>query len=196
MGGRAYINIRGLKKEVAKQYSKKFATRVSSRIRASVAAAKKQMLAEFEQHSVTQDLDSGAGSSNLMGGGDLFSFIGFNSGDRPTNALRAFLLNSLKVSIVRVSNGEVGVEFRINVPTKEQLEGLTPIPWAAGRSWLREVEIGIPGLGQYLVKDSPASRSGAAIQVKGMVQQAEFNGVPYMTKILGNLIKNLTSNLR
>ena len=191
----ASINMRGLKKEISSQYTRRFKQIIEMQIRSKVEAARKQLLMEFDNHEVTRDLSSGPGSGNLAGGGDLFSFIGFDASDRPTNALRVYLLRSLRVRVSQVLRNEIGVNFHISLPTKEEMELLSPMPWAPGRSWLREVEMGIPGLGQYLVKESPSSRSGAAIQVKGVVNSNKFGGVPYMTEILGNLIKNLTSSL-
>mgnify|MGYP001277472790 CR=1 FL=1 len=189
----AKINMKGLQREIAGQYSVKFRRAIERTIRRDVNKTKMKMLAEFDNHSVTRDLQGG--SSTFPGGGDLFSFIGFNSGDKPTSALRALLLKSLRVKFIKTSRMETEVVFDISLPSMSEIEALTPMPWAPGRSWAKEIETGISGLGQYLVKDSPSSRSGKAIQVKGTIRSSDMSGKPYMTEILGNLIKNLTSNL-
>lgn len=189
----AQINMKGLRREIAGQYSTKFRKKIERSIRSDVSKVKAQMLAEFDSHSVTRGVQGGG--SSLPGGGDLFSFIGFKSGDKPTSALRALLLKSLRVKFIKTSRIESEVIFDISIPPTSEIESLTPMPWAPGRSWAKEIETGISGLGQYLVKDSSASRSGKAIQVKGIIRSSDMSGKPYMTEIIGNLIKNLTSSL-
>lgn len=191
----AEINIRGLKREIAGQYSAKFKKKLASKIIADVEKVKKQMLAEFDSHSVTQDIEAGPNASNIAGGGSLFGLIGFNSGDDPIQRLRAFLIKTLKVKINNISSKDVEFSFTVDIPTKEELDSLAPLPWAAGRSWIDEVERGVSGLGRFLVKQSPASRSGNAIQVDGQVRSSSMSGEPYITKIIANMIKNLTSTL-
>lgn len=191
----AIINMQGLQKELARKYSAKFSRRMKKQIMNDVESAKKQMIAEFEAHSVTQDIEAGPNSSNLGSGGNLFSLIGFESGDRPIDRLRLLLLKSVSVKVGAVSNGEVGFAITIDIPSKEQIDSVTPLPWAGGRSWVDEVERGVSGLGQYLVKKTAASRSGTAIQVKSTVRQSSLGGQPYMTEIIANLIKNLTKTL-
>ena len=46
------------------------------------------------------------------------------------------------------------------------------MPWAKGRSWVRGVEYGMSGIGQYMYsnKDFSQSRSGSAIQNKGKLR--------------------------
>jgi len=191
----AQINMKGLRREIAGQYSVKFKKIMIAKIKADVEKVKRQMLAEFSAHKITQDLDSGPSGGSLAGGGSLFSFIGFDSGDSPTNTIRAILISSLKVSVTRVLRSDIEVNFRIDIPSMNEIEAATPLPWAPGMSWVREIEKGITGFGQYLVKDSPSSRSGKAIQVKGNINSGNMNGTIYMTQIIGNLVRNLTKTL-
>ena len=153
------------------------------------------MIAEFNNHYVTKDIEAGPGASNLGGGGNLFSLIGFDSGAQPIDRLRLLLLKSVSVKINKISKSDVSFMISIDIPSKEEIDAASPLPWAGGRSWVDEVERGVSGLGQYLVKKSPSSRSGAAIQVDSVVRQGSMSGTPYMTKIISNLIKNLTKNL-
>ena len=191
----ARINMQGLKREVARQYSAKFKKSVEKQIISNVEKVKKQMIAEFESHAVTKDIEAGPSASNLSGGGSLFALIGFEAGDDPVDRLRAFLLNSLKVKIKNISRAEVEFSFMLNIPSKEEMDAISPLPWAAGRSWIDEIERGVSGLGRFLVKQSSSSRSGTGIQVDGQVRQSALSGTPYITEIITNLIKNLTSTL-
>lgn len=191
----AWINMKGLQKEISKQYSMGFRKQMERKIRQDVKQAQTKMVLAFESHDVTRDLDRGPSGSSLPGGGDLFSFIGFESGDRPTNALRALLTRGIKVQFISSLKNDIEATFQIDIPTKEQIEELTPMPWAPGRSWAREIEMGIPGLGQYLVTDSSASRSGKAIQVKSVIRSGQFGAKSYMTKILSTFIADLTKTI-
>ena len=191
----ARINMQGLKREVAGEYSAKFKKSVEKQIISNVEKVKKQMIAEFESHAVTKDIEAGPSASNLSGGGSLFALIGFEAGDDPVDRLRAFLLNSLKVKVKNISRNEVGFSFMLDIPSKEEMDAISPLPWAAGRSWIDEVERGVSGLGRFLVKQSSSSRSGTGIQVDGQVRQSALSGTPYITEIIANLIKNLTSTL-
>lgn len=187
--------MKGLQKEISKQYSASFRKQMERKIRQDVKQAQAKMLLAFESHDVTRDLDRGPSGSSLAGGGDLFSFIGFNAGDRPTNALRMLLTKGIKVQFISSLQNDIEATFRIDIPSTEQIEELTPMPWAPGRSWAREIEMGIPGLGQYLVTDSPASRSGKAIQVKNIIRSGQFGAKSYMTKILSTFIADLTKTI-
>lgn len=191
----AQINMRGLKRELSNQYSKKFKRQLEKQIISDVEKVKKELIAEFDSHSVTQDIEAGASASNVPGGGSLFALIGFNAGDNPTDRLRAFLLSSLKVKIKNVTNNEIGFSFLLDLPSKEEMDAISPLPWASGRSWIDEVERGVSGLGRFLVKQSPSSRSGSAIQIDGQIRQSGLSGKPYITQIIKNLLKNLTSTL-
>jgi len=189
------INMRGLKKEIAQQYSRKFKKQVERKILADVEKVKKQLIDEFNSHSVTTDIEAGPSASNVPGGGSLFALIGFEAGDDPTQRLRAFLLSSLKVNIKNIGRNDVEFSFILDLPSREDMDAISPLPWAAGRSWLDEVERGVSGLGRFLVKQSASSRSGTAIQVDGQVRQSSLSGKPYMSQIIKNLLKNLTSTL-
>ena len=187
--------MQGLRAEIAGQYSARFKKSVEKKIISDVEKVKKQMLAQFDSHAVTQDIEAGPSASNISGGGSLFGLIGFNAGDAPVQRLRAFLIKTLKVKINNVSKRNIEFSFLVDIPTKEQLDALAPLPWAAGRSWIDEVERGVSGLGRFLVKQSPASRSGSAIQVDGQVRSSSMSGRPYITEIIANMIKNLTATL-
>jgi hypothetical protein len=127
------------------------------------------------------------GSRTLGGIGNLYTFIGFQAGSHPIKALR----KSLEKYSIRYNNLRGGLRAVIEVPTKEDVFTVTPMPWAMGRSWARGIERGISGLGQYLVKSSsiPQSRSGRAIEVKGKIRSGKFSNVSYMSALLNDYYK-------
>lgn len=143
---------------------------VREEVSEKVKDSKERMLSEFNNHPVTKEIDAGptaSNTSNTLGGyGNLFSFIGFDRGDNPTQPVKDVLSRKTYTKIRRVAKrGSYKVET--NVPTKSELENLGPIPWASGMSWIRGIEKGISGLGRYFYKGkfSKVSRSGTGVQV-------------------------------
>lgn len=193
----ARINLPGLRREISQQYNRTFARRVRQKVESDVEKAKARMIAAFDSHSVTKDLDGGGGGNLVGGEGDLFSLIGFEKGSKPINELRMLLLRSVRVSNVMPMGGaDIAVSITIDIPSMDEIREVTPLPWASGRSWVDEVENGVSGLGNYIVKESPASRSGKAIQVKSQVRSASMGGVEYVSEIISNLINDITKNVQ
>ena len=169
-------------------------------VRQEFEKVKRETINEFNNHLVTQEIEAGPNADNIsrtLGGrGNLFSFIGFNKGDKPTVPIRqAFEDMTLTSTIVR-RNGSS--ESQILYPSKDDIFKVTPMPWAEGRSWAAGIEQGISNLGQFLQKSTPESRSGAGIQSKNQVSQAQFNKTPYISAIVKSLerkIKELNSSI-
>ena len=160
---------------------------------------KQRMLRAFDSHPVTRELRGGANSPNLSGTlpnkGNLFGFIGFPSGADVISTLRSALENiNIKPKFSR-GNPKGGEKiFLVTIPSAAELYGLTPLPWASGRSWLQGVEHGMSGLGQYMyTTNSSVSRSGAGIQTD-ISAGGSLTGVTYLTNggILADFEMNLT----
>jgi hypothetical protein len=155
--------------------------------------AQNQMIQSYETDPVTVEIDGGVlasnSSSTLGGKGNLFSFIGFESGSDPTQPVKQLLRNKINFSVKALTNGNFKIE--IAAPTKEDLYNISPIPWNPGRSWLDGIEKGIAGLGSYVYKDSPSSRSGKGIQTKTSVG-GRFSNRSYMSTILKEFLGNVT----
>ena len=109
---------------------------------------KSQMIEEFENHPVTVEIKEGPSAKNtsgtLNGYGNLFSYIGFEDGDDPISPVIE-LLDKTTVQFSRLSND--GPIWNVFMPAKQDVWDVTPMPWAAGRSWAKGVESGISGLG-------------------------------------------------
>ena len=158
------------------------------------------MLAEFDSHPVTKEIEGGPNTTNrsgtLGGTGNLFSFIGFNKGDRPTKAVRRILEASTRLKGLKENpDGSLGFEVIIEIPTKSEIKDSSPIPWAAARSWVIGIEQGLSGLGQFLVKPG-AGRSGGGLEVSGSIRSGKFKNTKYVSQILANLQSNLIQFLR
>jgi len=156
-----------------------------------VKAAQQNLLKSFEKHPVTSEIRGGASSSNLsgtLGGiGNLFTYIGFSSGDKPLTILRVLL----EQYEIRYHHAKGRTTINITVPTTAELFKATPMPWATGRSWAKGIETGISGLCRYLYQDSARSRSGGALQVKGRLRAGKFSNTSYLSSLLNNYYKEI-----
>lgn len=162
--------------------------------------AKRDLIDNFTNHQVTQEIEEGPGATNSSGtiigaAGNLFTFIGFHDGDTPISPIRQYLQDKGLVyktsKFVKSSRKEGLYQFRVNAPILKDIEGLTPMPWESGRSWVRGIEKGISGIGHYMYKQGVASsRSGGGIQIQGTLG-ASFKRVSYMSMLINNYLKNL-----
>jgi hypothetical protein len=162
-------------------------------VRREVEKEKALFRADFESHSVTQELEGGENASNLsgtLGGyGNLFSFLGFNAGDNPTTPVKVLIQKILLDSNIQTSSN--GFKIKINIPSKEEFASVTRLPWEGGRSWLLDVERGISGLGAFLYGRFTSSRSGGGIQSKYNYSNRVFRNVKYFSEIYNKFIKRL-----
>ena len=153
----------------------------------------KEFITSFNAHPVTQEIEGGARSTNIsgtLGGvGNLFTYIGFDSGSNPIKPLR----NLLETYDIRYNITRDRIQITIEVPTKEEVFLATPLPWAMGRSWARGIERGISGFGEYLVKNTrlARSKSGFAIQTDSKIRGGRFSNTSYMSTLLNNYYKKI-----
>jgi hypothetical protein len=78
-------------------------------------------------------------------------------------------------------------------PSVKEIFEMTPLPWAQGRSWAEGIEKGISNFGQFLAKGGDKSRSGGGIQSENFVSSAEFLPKPYITPMIANFEKCISS---
>ena len=184
---------RGTLKEVQKAVHREasYTRGIKEIIEKKVKEARQTLLKNFEKHPVTAEISGGAKSSNLsgtLGGtGNLFTYIGFSSGDKPLASLRVLL----EAYEIRYHHAKGRTTINITVPTAAELFKATPMPWATGRSWAKGIETGISGLGRYLYQDSAHSRSGGAVQVKGKLRSGKFSNTSYLSSLLNNYYKEI-----
>ena len=159
--------------------------------------ARKDFLREFDEHPITNEIEAGPDASNssgtLSGYGNLFSFIGFSKGDSPVAQLRSYLRSSIRASNLKKERGaRTKAYFTISKPEMKTITAVTPMPWEAGRSWVRSIERGISGFGYYMnTMTRRFSRSGAGIQVDNRLRSGGYVPRKYMSQMLRNLDRNL-----
>ncbi len=199
------INKNSLKKDLNREIGKSVSIKNKAFQVAEQRAkeAKEEMLKNFEASLITKELEAGPEntfnfSSNLngiaLGEGSLFGFIGFNENDKPVSLVRAYLQMSGKIKKTPkkiISGGKTFYQYKIDTPNMSELESITPMPWEAGRSWVRAIEKGISGLGYYLLSNSPKSRSGQGVQASKKLRRATYRPSKYMSSIINSYLKQL-----
>ena len=162
---------------------------------------KAKMVSDFRNHPVTQEIAGGVSSMNTSrtlpdGYGNLFTFIGFNSGDQPTGTIGIILEGGTRfkgMQKIRIQGNKIIVaEFNYSLPQEEQLKNASKMPWS-GRSWLYSIETGISGFGNYMYGVINKSRSGKGIQAKHGIHGGAFRPTAYIRKILSDFKARLLS---
>ena len=92
-------------------------------------------------------------------------------------------------------------KFVVELPSKEEIFDAAPNPWASGRSWIKGIEQGISGFGQYIYDwesghAGPKSRSGSGIQADQKLRGGGFRNTQYLSQILNNLAKNIKDGMK
>jgi hypothetical protein len=188
-----------MKKAVSRQ-----TTKIAAKIKRGKNKAFREFIQEFKTHPVTMELAAGPHASNtsgtLDGYGNLFSFIGFEAGENPTQIIEDYILNKLRQSMVIVPNArQGGWRVVVAIPSLEDIAMFTPMPWAQGRSWVVGIHAGISGLGQYMYSSRGSrynTRSGTAFQVDANIRGGGFQNVPYMVPLLKSLEKKVRDQIR
>lgn len=161
-----------------------------------IEEAQKKLVKDFYRHSITKEISSGPNASNssgtLGGYGNLFSFIGFDSGDDPIAAIAQVIEQKLLITVRAISNGNFRISIA-NPPSKEEIFSVAQIPWANGSSWAEGIERGLSNLGSFLYRGGgiSQSRSGTGIQIKNNLRATSFKTQPYISKIIDRFYKNV-----
>lgn len=154
----------------------------------------KQLLQDnFDSHPVTQELKGGPDASNnsgtLGGYGNLFSFLGFKKGANPVQPVKNLIE---RISLDRkVGANNKNFIIKVKVPSKNDFNMITRLPWESGRSWLFDIERGISGLSAYLYGRFSGSRSGGGIQSKYDYSGRVFRPVKYFNEMYDKFLKNI-----
>lgn len=190
---------RSIKSSIAKQLQRdtQLILQTKNIIEKEFKVLHNKLMQDFESHPVTRELKAGPSSSNISGTlprGNLFGFIGFFAESDPVAEIEK-LLSKTEIFIKRRSMGTKGFiwTYIVTAPSLTDLHKATPMPWAKGLSWLREMEGGgIPNLGQYIHKRADSGRSGAGLQNKKLSGGGRVK-IPYIKTLLNNFEKDLLS---
>jgi hypothetical protein len=163
------------------------------RITNQIESKKNILIAEFENHPVTQEIEGGNSASNssgtLGGYGNLFSFIGFKISDQPVSKVK-YLLTKIRV-LKKIEIKNKIISFDVYAPSLEDFSNASKMPWQSGRSWLIDMEKYISGIGFYLYKQYQKGRSQTGLQSNFDYSNRSFKGVKYFVTMYKNFISNL-----
>lgn len=153
---------------------------------------KEEMLTEFDSHPVTIEIEGGINAQNtsktLNDVTNLYSFIGFEQGDKPVEVIRQMLK---KASYKKILGKDSIINYVFEIPTAQQIFLATPLPWETGRSWAKGIEEGISGLGYY-IKQVKNSRSGLGVQSQNQVRKGvRFNNTQYISSLIKKYNKKI-----
>lgn len=172
-----YIN-----QQAAKRLQNDFRKRVEPRF----FEIKNMMIAEFLAHPVTQEIQGGPDAFNIsgtLGGyGNLFTFIGFEAGDKPVQPILDILESTRLINAGIDSQGVTN--YRVIIPTSKDIFDVTDMPWATGRSWAKGIESGISGLGYYVNKAGGRSSMGIQSKNKTSSGRSKFKNTAYISSLI------------
>jgi hypothetical protein len=175
--------------------------------------AVEEMKMAFEQHPVTQEIAGGLDSENISGtleapfddGDDkgytkanLWGFLGF---DKSPGEVLIPIRQRLdprhpegpKVIYDGRDRDKLTYRYVIKAPSEEAIYNDTGLPWAEGISWVKRVEQGVPGVGQFLNASGRLnSRSGGGIQVEGKLRTGRYRPTAYLSRILNNFLRRVS----
>ena len=193
------LDANAILKKINFKGSKRFQQLAYKLAKKRAAEIKKEVIQDFNSHPVTQEIAQGPKgmSSHLLGGrGNLFGFLGFEQGSKPVMIIRDALINSFEVNrqkmrVTSLKNNVFTVEFDVNVPTAQEIDSISPLPWTT-QSWVKGVEKGITNYSQTIFQPRKGvgslyeshSRSGVALQTKKSINFIKFTPTPYITEIL------------
>lgn len=200
----AKINMKGLRAELAQKGYKVFRDKVAPRLERALQREAQKVLADFDNHPITKEIEAGPGSSNksgtLGGYGNLFTFIGFDRGSDPISPIRSLLARSIKIQSLRKKRNELALVLKFTIPTQEEIAAITPSPWS-NESWVEAVEKGMSGVGRYLYSKNTGrfqtSRSGQAIEATVDVRgSGSSSPTDYISGILKNMLQSIENSLK
>ena len=146
-----------------------------------VEAARAVLQKEFNDHEVTQSLETRSLAKSLGKKASFFEFLGFQQGDNPTKVIRrAFSPQYVSLvsgsGVARRSGKNITYNFKVRYPSMEEIYAVTPANFSGGRSWVKMVQRGVPGggslsytLARFEQDDFNNSRSGTSIQSQSVV---------------------------
>lgn len=169
---------------------------------------KAAVIEQFENDEVTRELVNGAVdpltaniSKTLTGHpgkpvGNLFSFIGFNTGKDVITPVKEALIRGWNIIRTqkkitgRGGSRRITYNFTSKLDTTE-IENASPLPFENG-SWVRAIERGISGVTNYLAGAfGGASRSGGGIQIEHEISGKSYTKRDYLFKFINDALRRL-----
>jgi len=188
--GYVKLDLKGIRKKVLS--SPEVKDLFLSEANKKVNEEKNKLIQNFNSHPVTQEIEAGPlakNSSNTLGGyGNLFSFVGFESGSTPTEPVKD-LLN--KIEVKNIKQVDKGYDITVAYPSQSEIKAVSPLPFEGGKSWVEGIEKGISGFTQYVYKKFLSGRSKQGVQAGSNVRGDSFQKTKYLFSMLKTFSKNI-----
>ena len=189
-----------LRQEILQQARSKIVPKINRAIENNFNDKKDKLIDAFDNHDVTQELENGPeATSRFLSVGNLFSLLGFNAGERPTDALRKILKKDIyldKSSKIEVKQNLIEIKKQVWMPTQDDIRRRAaeelPLEWT-DRSWLDLIERGITGFPWFLSNlgnrnkrklTFKSSRSGTGIETRANFDRGTVPPIKYMSELL------------
>ena len=197
-----FIANKGIRERILKQVKRKFGRSLRFQVAAEVERVKAAHIALFLKHPVTVSMLEKSDAANLIPdsiGGDLPAFLGV-TGTQTKSDIKA-MIDLYKGTVPKFTDARSKViTFKyLNLPSTEDMYGVSPSPWKEGTSWVRQVERGASGLGRFIALERGAedatnnSRTGRGTQAKKNLRSGSKVQTSYVTALLNNYYKELAT---
>ena len=153
----------------------------------------------FLSHPITQAMLNGGDGGLLSAQGDLNSFLGVTEKQarEDIDEILKYYDTASKLKFTKLpKKTKSNLEFEI--PDKNEIFAMTPLPWAEGRSWTKGIEQGVAGFGYFLEtgKTAKYSRTGKGIQIKTKIRSGNAGRTQYISALLNDFRKEARQLLR
>ena len=192
------VNLKKFRKKVSD--SKAVRKKIGDTFEKQLVNRQKRLVAAFDDHPVTQEIQGGRDGSNISGTlngyGNLYTFLGFNHPEDPTSVIRNYLAAKIpyKATSSRSTAKGFAVNFKASLPGIRDIQALSVLSHL-GRSWVTGVERGkIDGFQYYLNRKKyiwTSSRSGKGIQIDKRLRNTNVKPIKYVNYLLERFRKSL-----
>lgn len=186
-----YINVNQFFRAATEGLARSRANIAFNTASAKFNGAKNRLIKKFDEHPVTQEIKAAENTSDpitidntsglLSGKGNLFTFLGFTKGRKPTAQVRAVLeqINIINRPTIRIVRRGVIFEYPVAGDAEQEVINASPMEWESGNSWVEGVKRGVSGLSNYIywkrILNNPAvSRSTGGTQANNALRSASM----------------------
>jgi hypothetical protein len=182
--------IKSFRDEIDKQADKALQEEVFQQAVVDFDDAKDDLINEFEVDLISQEIAAGENAGNisntLNGKGNLFSFIGFNQGEKPVQGVSNQLRNEIRLyktaARIKRFTSTINFHFTFTAPTMKDIDSANPMPSWDGRGWVSAIRRGIGGFWSYIYwRTFPPekSRSTTGLQADNILRDEYYEPPDY-----------------
>ena len=205
------LYIRLMREEMERQAPSVILPIIEPEMERKFGEAKAQLMQDFDKHDVTQEMLGGANANSThLKVGNLFSLLGFNSDERPTDSLRDIINDDVKLDAgtrIKMHRTTMEVQKVVWLPSQDEIKDkaqqANPLEWTS-RSWVDLIERGITGFPWFLSNLNWAhpthkppnfknsSRSGTGIEIETRLPgHGSTSPIKYISELMRDFRESL-----